>query len=213
MTVAALAIPQLIDAAPLPKLLGAIRTELEGLLPTCQVRAHPGKLDVSDIIGGDIGTLPAVLVGWTAVKSAPGAARDFTLQVDLIAYVAVGDFTDLSAKRLVKREEVGQAICAHILAAVHDDAHGSWGLAGVGDPYRSPAPEMRPVFTATSYSKGVAYYAVTWSQEMPGQGAAIATHPGLSLSEVDGQLVANDEAIVEADAFRALFAKEEEAPT
>lgn len=186
-------------------LIAAIRTELKGLFLSVKVISHIGKLDVSDILAADISTLPSIMIGWTRVLPDRSPADHFQLNVDLTAYIAVQDWVDLQTKRSVPRVEVAQAIGLQLIRILSHDDHNLWGLKGITRPFTARPPEIKPVFTAASYSKGVAYYAVTWTQAIIDQGISIATDYDTQVMIEDDRLVLDD---MEADEVLAFFRNE-----
>lgn len=202
-------VADLIDDDKMQEVRDAIVATFAGLIPGLKVEAHPGKLDISDILAADIKGMPCVLVGWTRLRPDIMAAGQYDIEVDFIAYIAVQDWVDLAAKRSVKREEVGQAIGNFILQILTNENHECFGLPGVGRPYRSPMPEFKPVFTANSYAKGVAYYAVTWTQPLMDRGQSIATDPDFTFGNlpetIDDGILLGEGADPEADPIKALF--------
>ncbi|HRY03654.1 MAG TPA: hypothetical protein P5256_11025, partial [Beijerinckiaceae bacterium] len=84
----------------------------------------------------------------------------------LAAYVIVED-TIVDGKR-VERDEIGPAICdaiAHFLSQPNKNP--MWGLEDVGLPEDIAG---QPVFTAKTFARGMAFYAVTWRQELFARG-------------------------------------------
>lgn len=71
--------------------------------------------------------------------------------------------TILGGKRY-ERDEIGPALCDHIAHFLtRADAAPMWGLEDVGSPEDIAG---QPVFTAKTFSRGMAFYAVTWRQEI-----------------------------------------------
>jgi phage gp37-like protein len=159
-------------------LISAIRTELESVFVGVDISAHIGKLDVADILAADIKRLPAIYIGWTRAVPVRSPADHYTLEIDFAAYIAVQDFVDLAGKRKVGRAEVAQALGVQLLRLLNHDDHNHFGMEGFTRPATDRAIEFKPVFTASSYAKGIAYYAVTWTQSLIDQGRSIATDYG-----------------------------------
>lgn len=131
---------------------------------------HPGKLDVSDVLKGDVVSAPGVMVGWTSQSVRQDLDGSFHVDVDWSAYVVAEPYVDLVAKRRVEREAVAQAIGLHLLTILQDADTSSWGLTHICPPADKPQPAFKPVFTASSYTKGTVYYAVTWRQSIVCEG-------------------------------------------
>jgi hypothetical protein len=75
----------------------------------------------------------------------------------------------------------------------------AWGQSNIGLPETAPAPEFRPVFTSRSFAKGIAYYAVTWSQMLIETGAP--PFPGIApvVSEEDDEQVLFEDGDIPAE--------------
>jgi phage gp37-like protein len=153
----------------------AIVAEFESLITGVAVMSHPGKLDISDVIAADIKKLPAIMVGWTRQLLVPETAQHFGIEIEFIAYIAVQDATNNLLKKAIKREDVANAIGARLLEILHHEDHQCFGMQGLTRPSDIKPPEFKPIFTSRSYSKGVAYYALTWTQALIDQGSSIAT--------------------------------------
>lgn len=160
----------LLDSDRVSLLALAISATIDAQIGGISVRTHPGKLDIYDVVSGDLVRAPGILLGWTQIKSMREAAGHYALPVEFAAYVVAEDYADTARRRKVKRETVAQAIGTQLLALLNDPDHADWGLAEVGLPLADPAPSFRPMFTAKAYKKGTAYYAVTWTQEILGVG-------------------------------------------
>ena len=155
---------QMLEANRVAALVAAVAASLDALMVGVAVTRHPGKLDIADVLAGDVVKTPGVTVGWSRIRNEQELDGPFRLIVDLTAYIATEDTADLVAKRRTDRSEVAQAIGGFVLEILHDADAASWGLTGIAPPEDAPRPELKPVFTAKSYAKGTAYYAVTWSQ-------------------------------------------------
>ncbi|WP_020179787.1 hypothetical protein [Methylopila sp. M107] len=160
---------ELIAASPLVSVKTAIATEFARLLPGVAVVVHPGKLDIADVVAGDVVRAPGIALGWTRIRTPHEAAGTFSSIVEWAAYIVAEDTA--VANRRTEREAVAHAIGSFLLDILADPETSTWGLANVAPPARDPAPELRPVFTAKSYAAGTVYYAVTWSQALFGLGA------------------------------------------
>ncbi|KZM49453.1 hypothetical protein [Labrenzia sp. OB1] len=160
----------LIEADPVSLAALAISSVLEEQLQGVAVRSHPGKLDIYDVVSRDLVKSPGIALGWTQIRAMRQTAGHYCLPVEFAAYVVVEDLADRQRGRRFPRERVAHAIGTRLLAILNDPDLADWGLANIGLPESDPAPVFRPMFTATAYQKGTAYYAVTWTQELVGLG-------------------------------------------
>jgi hypothetical protein len=178
----------------------AIVARLRALLPDVAVRSHPGKLDISDVVTEDIVKTPGIAIGWSRIRTVEDIASGFGLQIDWTAYVVVEDRADNAAKRRFERESVGHAIGGFLIRVLGDEDEAAWGLMNIGLP---SAPEFKPLFTSRSFAKGIAYYAVTWSQELIETGEP--PFPGLAptVSETEDEQVLFEDGDIPAE-IRAL---------
>lgn len=152
---------QRLAGARLPGLLTAVEGTLKPLFPGVSVRTLAGKVDMSDVVEGSVFAAPAIAVTLTRWRAPPDVSGGYALEVDLAAYV-VTEETVVGA-RAVRREAVAHALTAGLIDILADDDASRWGLRSISAPQ---AAEARPVFTAESYAKGTAYYAVTWRQSL-----------------------------------------------
>jgi hypothetical protein len=160
----------LINADQVSVMTLAITATIDAQIGGLTVRSHPGKLDIYDVMSRDLIRAPGVLLGWTQIKAMRETAGHYTMPVDFAAYIVAEDFADKPRGRRIPRETVANAIGTRLLAILNDPDLSDWGLANIGLPLTEPAPAFRPMFTATAYEKGTAYYAVTWTQEVIGLG-------------------------------------------
>ncbi|WP_319775494.1 hypothetical protein [Breoghania sp.] len=166
----AIPLSQLIANDRMSVLRDAIVAGLAARLGGVSVKGHPGKLDIYDVVKGDIVQAPGVAVGWSRLQGARQIDMSYVSRVDWTAYIVVEDYADTGTRRRTDRDVVGHAIGGEILRMLHDPAVADWGLAGVTLPDGDPAPQMKPMFTAQAYERGTAYYAVTWTQTLVDQG-------------------------------------------
>jgi len=156
----------LLDAEPITTLSLAARSVFDTQIGGVSVVSHPGKLDIYDVMTRDLVRAPGIALGWTQIKATRETAGHYCLPVEFAAYIVVEDYADRTRGRRIPREQVALAIGTRLLAILNDPDLADWGLADVNLPLADPAPEFRPMFTATAYQKGTAYYAVTWTQEI-----------------------------------------------
>lgn len=156
----------LVAASRLFDLRRAIVATLSWLFPDVQVVAHPGKIDMSDVIAGGVFAGVSMHVAATRLPADAGtSAGQMASAVDLAVYVVAEDRSYGEPKRLVTRDEIALALC-DALKELLEQPSGSasrWGLSDVGYPV---AVEAKPLFTAKSYAKGLVFWAVTWRQDV-----------------------------------------------
>ncbi len=140
----------------------AIVATLDRLIEGVRVAAHPGKVDVSELIAKTIVPAPGIGIGWSRIRRAAISDGAYNLGVEWTAYI-VAEAAAIGMRR-VEKERIGLAIGSRILAILADNREPFWGLRGVLPPEETPAPEFKPIFTVKDASQGVAYYAVTWTQ-------------------------------------------------
>jgi hypothetical protein len=155
---------QLIDASGVFALRAGVVATLTRLFPDVQVTAHPGKLDISDVVAGEVFTAPAIAVAAVRLPAdASTSAGQRATTVDLAAYVVAEDRALGEPQRLIHRDEMALAICDALTALLQEPAASvsRWGLAHLSPP---DAVEAKPVFTAKSFAQGKVFWAVTWRQ-------------------------------------------------
>lgn len=173
-------IPELLDASRVFALRQAVVATLAPLFPGCEVKSHPGRLDMDDVTGerSPFAT-PSLNVGVTRLQAAEGRMSGHReLPLELGVYVVTADQA-VPGRGLVTRDELGLALCDGVLAALEDPDRARWGLADIAPAEDAAAA---PLFTSVADGKGTAFYAVTWRQVLYTLG-----HPILDLdSAVDG---------------------------
>lgn len=164
--IAPMTIAQRLAAARLGLMPDAIAATLRPLFPDVTVRTHPGRIDVADIIAGDIFMPPMIAVTvteWSGDGQVPG---QFDVVAECAAYIVTEE--TVVANKAVGRDQVGLALALGVMAVLNDMDAPRWGLADITGPRDQRG---RALFTALSYAKGVAYYAVTWKQTLFAEGA------------------------------------------
>ena len=163
---APLTLLEVLEASRLHELRQAVIARLKTLIAGVEVRAHPGKIDLSDVVAEDTFVAPSILVALTRFTPDMRLSGSVDDCAHLAAYVIVED-TVLDGRRY-ERDEIGPALCdaiAHYLARPGPEA--MWGLEGVGLPEDIAG---QPVFTAKTFARGMAFYAVTWRQDIFARG-------------------------------------------
>ena len=145
-------------------LQAAIVAQLRPLFPGVAVREHPGRVDVADLLSKELIPAPAILVAPSRVRVPTDLEGGYGLRVDWAAFVAVEDA--VIAGRRIERHVVGTAIGGGLLDILRDPTAFRWGESDITDPLDDPAPELRPVMTIQTLERGIALYAVTWSQQL-----------------------------------------------
>ena len=159
---------QLLATNALGPLQAAIVSTLRTLNPGVTVEAHPGKVDISELISKTVVTAPGIGLGWTKVKTGQHADGTFYLAVEWVAYI-VTEAKVINGRR-AEKEALALAIGGRLLAILADLDINMWGRTGVLPPETTPPAELKPIFTVGDASQGIAYYTVTWTQIVPALG-------------------------------------------
>lgn len=163
--IAPLTIAQRLAAARLGLLPDAISATLRPLYPDVTVRTHPGRIDVADIIAGDIFLPPMIAVAVTEFSGDGQVPGQMDVVADCAAYIVTEEMA--LAGRAVGRDQVGLAIALGMLEILNDLDLPRWGMTNITPPRD---PRGRALFSALSYEKGTAYYSVTWKQVLFAEG-------------------------------------------
>lgn len=142
---------------------GIIKT-LKDNLPECEVRPHPGKIDMADVLDGKIFVVPSIVVAVIRQRAADhrmSGTRD--VPVEIAAYIVTDDQALGNPPKRYERDEIGLALGDVILSLIENPDISRWDQENID--YPSDA-QFQPLFTAKSYEKGVAFYAVTWRQTL-----------------------------------------------
>jgi len=158
---------------PLPDLIAdsrvfaareAIIATLARLLPDVRITPHPGKLDLSDIVEGEVYTAPSIAVAAARIHADLGTpAGQMATPVDWAAYVVAEDRALGAPAQVYTRDEIALALCQALTQLLHDPAAREcrWGVADISCPETIDA---RPLFTAKSWKSGQVFWVVTWRQ-------------------------------------------------
>ncbi|MFT4099039.1 MAG: hypothetical protein QM651_18105 [Rhodoblastus sp.] len=155
-------LPEILAASRLFALRAAVVAQLKALVPDVEIKSHPGKIDMSDVIEQDVFATPSIVIALTHFRPDSRLSDAPDLVAKFVAYVVVENMT-IDGK-LVYADEIGPAVCdaiACFLARATPDTQ--WGLTDIGTP---EDVEAQPVFTAKSFAKGVCFYAVSWKQTL-----------------------------------------------
>lgn len=163
---------QMLIADPVAALQASIVDTIRTLVTGVTVIRHPGKVDLSELIGKTVVPAPGIGIGWSRVRSAGMLDGSFGLSVEWVAYI-VAEARVVGLKR-VEKEEVGIAIGTRLIAILNDDEAPFWGrTAGLLPVADTPPPEMKPLFTVREAAQGTVYYTVTWTQVIPDVGQSM----------------------------------------
>lgn len=146
----------------------AVAATLRPLFPGVDVRTLPGKLDLSDVLENETFVAPMIAITTTSWIVQRQVSGSYALLVELAAYVITAD-TVLGAS-VVSRDAVAYALTGGLLDILEDYDTARWGLPKITSPEAAAA---RPMFTALTYDKGTAYYAVTWRQQLIALGSPV----------------------------------------
>ncbi|PPE80369.1 hypothetical protein C3941_09425 [Kaistia algarum] len=144
--------------APLPT---AIATTLRPLFLGVQVKTHPGRIDVADVLAGDVFLPPMIAISVVAADPSVEIAGDCSVLAECCAYVVSEDMA--IGNRSTGRDQVALAMCQGVADVLTDFDAPRWGLASITSPAEI---RIRPLFTQLSFEKGIAFYATTWRQRL-----------------------------------------------
>ena len=182
-------VADLVAGDPLGATKAAIVARLAALIGGVKVVSHPGRLDVSEVVGREVTDAPAIRLGWSRVRASELMDGSFHMPVEFVAYVVARPVA--IAGRRVEAEAVALAIGRRILQVLADRETSFWGRLQLTPPAETPPPEFRPIFTVADAAEGVAYYAVTWTQSLTDQGPNLFDAPAPAVTETvdaDGRL-------------------------
>ncbi len=155
---------QLVAADRIAPVQKAIVANVQQLLTGVTVKAHPGKVDISELIAKSVVKAPGIGIGWSRIRRAALNDGAFCLLIEWVAYIAAE--AHLVAGRRREKEEIALAIGGRFMHVLADQTAQLWGLDGILPPEETPAPELKPLFTIADMAKGAAYYTVTWTQSV-----------------------------------------------
>ena len=172
----------LIEGDPLKAWQTAIISKISDLLTGVTIKAHPGKVDISQMMARTIVPAPGIAIGWSRVRTARYINGAVDLTVDWSAYIVVEDAV-LGSKR-VDRDRVGFAIGNRLLQILGDPDASLWDMTSISLPVDQPPPQLSPLFTVPDEGKGTGYLAVTWTQSLVAQGAGLFAGPAPAFTGV-----------------------------
>jgi len=147
---------EILSTGRLFALRAAIVAAFAALMPEVDVRTHPGRLDMGDVLEKGVFVAPCVAVAVSRAKDAARLSRGDDLVAEITAYVVAEDL--MVGGLRVERDEFALALCETILRALADDDFAHFAR-DAGPPEEA---EATPVFTMKSFEHGAVYYAVTW---------------------------------------------------
>ncbi|PIO98584.1 hypothetical protein [Pleomorphomonas carboxyditropha] len=171
---------QILAADPLEAWQAAIVARLDALFPGVTVKAHPGKIDISQMIAKTIVPAPGIAVGWSRVRSIELINGMVDLTVDWAAYIVVE--AKAIENRAVDRDRLGWALGYRMMMILADREETTWSLNKITPPAEQPAPQLVPLYTVADEGRGVGYLAATWSQTLVAQGAGLYDAPAPMLT-------------------------------
>ncbi|MGX7745892.1 hypothetical protein [Rhodopseudomonas parapalustris] len=178
-------IAQRLQDSPLTRYLGAVEASLKSQFPGVTVRQHPGRIDLSDAIEKDIFTPPMMAVAAVRWKFDGDLDGSWDLEVEPAVFIVTEDMA-VDGKS-VPRQDIAHALSLGVLEILGDLDAQRWGLTSISSPNKI---EARPLFTSQTYTKGSAYYAVSWSQTMCGFGSSPLVRPVIAppqFEDFDGE--------------------------
>lgn len=150
----------ILEAARLFPLRSAIVDRFAARFPDVEVRAHPGRLDMGDVLEKGVFAAPSIAIAVNRARPDPRLSQADDLVAEITAYVVCEDM--MIAGRRVERDEFALALCEAMLKALADNdfTHFVDDLSDVDDA------KAEPVFTMKTFEHGTVYYAVTWKQTL-----------------------------------------------
>lgn len=153
---------QLLEADRLGDFQAAIVAGIKSLITGISVQAHPGKVDVAELIARSTVKAPGVSIGWSRMRASAYMHGGYTLMVEWVAYIVVEALA--IDDRRTEAQAVAFAIGSRLLEILDDNEAPFWGLDKILAPEQSPPAELKPIFTVKDARTGTTYYAVTWTQ-------------------------------------------------
>ncbi len=144
---------------------------LAARFPEVQVKAHPGKLDMADVLKEGTFTAPSIHIAVARLKNEErtSGAQDLTLHFR--AYVVAENRQIGGAAGLTyKADEIGYALMVGVLDALEREEVARWGCRDVSFPEDA---QGEPLFTMKTFERGAVYYVVTWRQTLLREGVVL----------------------------------------
>ncbi len=160
----------------------AVVAALAARFPEVQVKAHPGKLDMADVLAQGTFTAPSIHVACARLMNdeRPSGAQDLTLYFR--AYV-VAENRQIGGTSgpVIKGDEIGYALMVGLLDALQLEDVARWGCRDIGFPVE---PQGEPLFTLKTFEKGAVYYVVTWRQTLFREGVVLPNLGGPNAAQL-----------------------------
>lgn len=156
-----LTLETLLEASPIILARTAIVETLKALYPDVAVYAHPGRLDMADVLTVGLFPAPSIHVAAWRLRNDDRLSGDEDLPVHWRAYIFAE--SKQVGGLVYGGDEVGYALMQSLLDQLMDVDTPRWGLEEIGLPTDA---EGEPVFTLKTYEKGTLVYVVTWRQTL-----------------------------------------------
>lgn len=144
---------------------------LAARFPEVQVKAHPGKLDMADVLKEGTFTAPSIHVACARLHDDErlSGAQDLTLHFR--AYVVAENRQIGGQQGLTYRaDEIGYALVVGLLDALKLEYVARWGCRDLSFPEDA---QGEPLFTLKTFDRGTVYYVVTWRQTLLREGVLL----------------------------------------
>lgn len=144
---------------------------LAARFPEVAVKAHPGKLDMADVLKEGTFTAPSIHIAVARLKNEERAAGSQDLTLHFRAYVVAENRQIGGAQGLTyKADEIGYALMVGLLDALELQDVARWGCRDVSFP---EDVQGEPLFTLKTFDRGTVYYVVTWRQTLLREGVVL----------------------------------------
>ena len=162
---APLTLTQIVAFSKIHALQTAIVKTLETLFPDINVKSHPGKLDIEDIVAKDVFNAPALAIAIIrqTEHGRLSASRDVTVSVSI--FVIVEDMAIGEPPLAVYKDELGHGICDALTCLLNGRDSSRWGYQDSDIAFPADVKAM-PIFTIASADRAAAIYAVTFEQTL-----------------------------------------------
>ena len=168
-----IALADLLSASRIIAVRDAVVMTLAARFPEVQVKAHPGKLDMADVLAAGTFTAPSIHVALARLKNEERSSGAQDLPVHFRAYVVAEQ--KMVAGSAVPADEIGYALMLGLLDALELPDVSRWGVENISCP---EGAEGEPLFTLKIFEKGTVYYVVTWRQTLLYEGVELANLGG-----------------------------------
>jgi hypothetical protein len=174
------ALLNLIAASRVVAARDAVVDTLARRFPEVKLQAHPGKLDMADVLKEGVFTAPSIHIAVARLKNEERSSGDQDLPLHFRAYVVAENRT--IGGKLFLADEVGYALVLGLLDALELQQVARWGLENIGLP---EGAEGEPLFTLKTFDRGTVYYVVTWRQTLYREGRMLPHLGGYNVAPLD----------------------------